>query len=686
MAPLSIQPAVAIAAAGSVVALLLLHTVRQHRQHVRRPDRSSSAAGSSSSGGGETSQLEQDQPQRTLSPLPSVLQAIEEVDSMEPSPQSASRSGSPHPKRLSMSAMRLSATNPILVANRAFVRESATREVPVPLMMWIEYRLWVDRVISARAGRSENFHSFVYAHSLGLPNAHALKQHWSGEDAADLLACLAHYGLLCRDKRGEEPPPPPAAGLQVGVPSTPRALPTPIPRQEARACLTAWLERSLIAFDGIFTKARGRAYEGLSFEDEGQWGESYDFVQLADPQLGMLHADADWTEELTMLRLAIQHCNRLRPRFLLISGDLINAFPSPDLPDGGAVPARQVASFKEALHDLSPSIPLVLIPGNHDIGQVPTAGDIERYRERFGDDYFSFWVGGVLYVALNSQYYRDDDEVPALRAAQDEWAEKAFGEAKEHGAQHVVVLCHVPPFVSEEDEQAGWANWQHEHRKRIMRMAADANVKLFLCGHYHGNAVARSSSGIEVVTTSSCGGVINWTLSPSMIATQPFPDFKKVVGNPPIVADARHSGMRIVRVGEDRITHRWYELADVPATLDGCFVPASPMVNGKDRAADMAEVMGLTPGGSFKRQAAMGVVLPKRSQSICSPLESSAMRAARDSVLQRAAREQTGAAPSEASVLGKAASPPSSVTKGSSAPALSQKANSPRSLDSMMEE
>ena len=51
-------------------------------------------------------------------------------------------------------------------------------------------------------------------------------------------------------------------------------------------------------------------------------------MQLADPQLGMLHWDKEWSEELTMLRLAIQHVNRLKPRFLFISGDLINAFPT----------------------------------------------------------------------------------------------------------------------------------------------------------------------------------------------------------------------------------------------------------------------------------------------------------------------------------------------------------------------
>jgi len=349
-------------------------------------------------------------------------------------------------------------------------------------------------------------------------------------------------------------------------------------------------------------------------------------VQLADPQLGMLHWDRDWTEELTMLRLAVQHVNRLRPRFLLISGDLINAFPTSE---HEAVGARQVASFKEALHELNPSIPVILQPGNHDIGQRPTTADIDRYRARFGDDYYSFWVGGVMYISLNSQYYREADEVLPLAQAHDEWASAAFCEAVERGARHVVVLSHVPPFISEEDEQAGWANWKHEPRRRLLGWASDAHAKLWLAGHYHGNAVGTSRSGIEVVTTSSCGGVINWNLEPSRIATQPFPDFKKVVGSPPVVADARHSGMRIVRVTESGFTHRWFELAQVPPSLDDAFASRAHWSTVKERF-QLADVMGLTSANSFmKRKSSMNVMLPQRSRSMCTAADVEAIRKAR---------------------------------------------------------
>jgi hypothetical protein len=41
----------------------------------------------------------------------------------------------------------------------------------------------------------------------------------------------------------------------------------------------------------------------------------------------------------------------------------------------------------------------------------PTRETIEQYKQSFGDDYFSFWVGGVCYLVLNSQFYQDPSNV-----------------------------------------------------------------------------------------------------------------------------------------------------------------------------------------------------------------------------------------------------------------------------------
>jgi len=44
--------------------------------------------------------------------------------------------------------------------------------------------------------------------------------------------------------------------------------------------------------DAMFLRARDRGFVGFDQEVEGAWRGSFNFVQWADPQLGMLHEDA----------------------------------------------------------------------------------------------------------------------------------------------------------------------------------------------------------------------------------------------------------------------------------------------------------------------------------------------------------------------------------------------------------
>lgn len=433
-------------------------------------------------------------------------------------------------------------------ARRAIVSATA-KQTRVNLGLWVFYRDWVDRYITRQTCSDLSFHRFVCVRALTLD--HVVCKDVLGGDAACVMATLASAGLL-------------GAG-------------------DSEVVLQQWLVATLDVFDRRFLMAQDRIHQQLRREDEGIWKGTYDFVQLADPQFGMLHRDQGWLEEESMLRLAVQHVNRLKPRFLLISGDLINAFPS----GPGAAPeeaSREIAAFKTALGNLDPSIPLVVQPGNHDVAQVPRPEDVQHYMEHFGDDYFSFWVGGVFYVSINSQYYMDARHTEHLRTAQDRWIKAELAKVKGQ-AKHIVVLSHVPPFVADEDEDQGWATWERGCRRRILAQVAEAGAILWLCGHFHGNAVARSRAGVEVVVTSSCGSVINWKLPAGKVATLSRPDFKTCVNSPSVIADAQHSGLRIIRVREDGAEHRWFTLSDVPDSLDNAFLPetSSHVMDNIDR-------------------------------------------------------------------------------------------------------
>jgi len=427
---------------------------------------------------------------------------------------------------------------PDLPSRWAWIARAAGTPQPVADELWVVYRTWVDENVAGHGHMV--FNAFAVARALGIQTS-ASTGIWSGACTGDLLVCLATGGMLAR-------------GTAAGRPA-----------------LLRFLEETLYCFNERFRYAQERVYQGLGAAEQSGWDGAYDFIQLADPQLGMLRMDQDWAEEVTMLRLAVQHVNRLKPRFLLVSGDLTNVWPSRET---ASVVAAQAQSFKEALRDLDPTIPLVLQPGNHDVGQDPRREDVERYKQNFGDDYFSFWVGGVLYVAVNSQYYHKlcvNKEAAQLRRAQEEWLEGVLTPEECTRARHVVMLTHVAPFMGKEDESHGHFNWSVEGRRWLLDLAERARIKLILCGHYHGNCVVRSEGGVEVVTTSSCGGMINWKLPPAELAPAETFNFMECVGSPPVVCDSYSSGMRIVRVGEQAIRHRFFELASVPKVLDEAF-------------------------------------------------------------------------------------------------------------------
>lgn len=302
-------------------------------------------------------------------------------------------------------------------------------------------------------------------------------------------------------------------------------------------------------------RAQGRRFEGL---DDREWKGSFMFVQMADTQLGMLHADKSWDEELEMMQVAVDHINQLRPEFVIVCGDLVNAFP-----DGGAVKeraqAQQVADYKLALGRVDESIPLLCVCGNHDLGNTPTRATIDLYRQRFGDDYFQFWVRGLQGLVLNSQVYKDDTHTTDVRAEQTEWLHAAL---KEGGSpKHRVVFSHIPPFITAADEPDGYFNLDRQTRSDLLRVTKAAGVRKWFCGHYHRNAGAVDPDGLECIITAAVGT----NLTPSGVDPLGLNGFVE-----PLKIGLDKSGMRLVKVQADGIQHKWFTLDSVPESCDAC--------------------------------------------------------------------------------------------------------------------
>ncbi|NXS17542.1 CPPED phosphatase, partial [Mystacornis crossleyi] len=195
---------------------------------------------------------------------------------------------------------------------------------------------------------------------------------------------------------------------------------------------------------------------------------------------------------------------------------------------------NQEQDLKDVLKNTDQDVPLVFVSGNHDIGNTPTRETIDDYCKNWGDDYFSFWVGGVFFLVLNSQLYFDSSGCSELRQAQDAWLDEQLAVAANQKCKHVIVFQHIPLFLSKPDEDHDYFNLDKSVRQEIMEKFHKAGVRAVFSGHYHRNA-GGSYKGLEMVVSSAIGCQLGQDTH----------------------------GLRVVVVTEEEVVHRYYSLTEL---------------------------------------------------------------------------------------------------------------------------
>jgi 3',5'-cyclic AMP phosphodiesterase CpdA len=275
--------------------------------------------------------------------------------------------------------------------------------------------------------------------------------------------------------------------------------------------------------------ARDRGFSGLTREKEGRWTGPFFFVALADPQFGMM---ADPEQERKNAEAAVAHINRLKPRFVVVLGDLTHAVPGEKGHEG------QVAEFKRVFSKVDRGIPLLLLPGNHDLAKKVAPAALAAWRKSYGDDYYSFWAGGVQGLVLNSHLYWNPAEAPEEQARQEEWLAERLAAAKKDPPKHLIVFQHQPWFMKTPDDADVYDVIPKARRGPALAALKDAGVRTVFAGHYHGNVRARDGD-LEIVVVGPLG---------------------KALRKDP-------SGLLIVEVRADRLRHAYYGLGAVPESV-----------------------------------------------------------------------------------------------------------------------
>ena len=113
------------------------------------------------------------------------------------------------------------------------------------------------------------------------------------------------------------------------------------------------------------------------------------FAQVSDIHIGKS------SQQATNLQNAVTQLNGIHPAFVLFTGDLT---------DSGSI--SQYDTFKGAISNLN--VPSYCVPGDNDI--VDGEGDLQRYRDELGEDYYAFTQQGFQFIGLNDVLYLPLDE------------------------------------------------------------------------------------------------------------------------------------------------------------------------------------------------------------------------------------------------------------------------------------
>ena len=209
----------------------------------------------------------------------------------------------------------------------------------------------------------------------------------------------------------------------------------------------------------------------------------YQILQITDPQIGMRDqygfvatnfigekiGREGYKDELNNVYkaldkvLAMEKNSQTFPKFIIITGDIINAYPW--------MPHRnsQIQDMKKAFTDEKyKDLNILVIPGNHDIKKDFTAEEHEKlYVDNWGSSYYHFGDRGLgrnssfetHYFALDSNLFRNtknssDRKAKALADKQLKWfkrnVSKVFlrnkSKSKSKSLKNLIIFMHHPIY------------------------------------------------------------------------------------------------------------------------------------------------------------------------------------------------------------------------------------------------
>jgi 3',5'-cyclic AMP phosphodiesterase CpdA len=227
------------------------------------------------------------------------------------------------------------------------------------------------------------------------------------------------------------------------------------------------------------------SFHSRVFAAESPATEAFTFVQISDPQLGKGgSAPNPYEFTVSSFKRAVRLVNALEVDFAIICGDLIHrAYQDPN----------SLADFKEIQAGFT--VPCYIAPGNHDVGDGgsrPTVSSLNRYRQEFGEDYFSVEHKGYTFAIANTSLWRY--QVQGESETHDSWFKQTLAAARDKNSP-VFVAQHYPIAdlrLSAADEL------------ELLTLLDTSGVVAVLAGHKH-RLIVEDYNGIQLVAGESTG-------------------------------------------------------------------------------------------------------------------------------------------------------------------------------------
>lgn len=238
----------------------------------------------------------------------------------------------------------------------------------------------------------------------------------------------------------------------------------------------------------------GEKSEIGTFNTSGEVGDEFTFVQYTDTQ------NAYWNEHV--FNEAAYGADTIKQALEVADADFV--LHTGDVVETAEVEDEWVDIFSQSEESWLQQ-PLVVAPGNHDEYAL-NYGDsqlTEKFNEHInvpvtdekvdGGSYYSLDYNGVHVVVANTNDNKESEDNPegkAIGTEQLAWIEEDIKQARENGAQWVVLTYHKPLYsksyhsLQDEDVQ--------KVREEFMQMIDELDVDLALQGHDH--VISRTKS------------------------------------------------------------------------------------------------------------------------------------------------------------------------------------------------